>query len=199
MTDDKPQISPGVAATVDADETARLEKVRDDEFDKYYKHHDVICKAEDDAEKNFDTTLMALASLAIGSTFTLLKDITSTPGAVLIFLSWIALAGCLFAALIDRLLSYTTHKKWRLEFDREYGDWKEGAWQRSLATRDTIRFMKWLPRLKWIGFWTLIAGLLLLLLGGVIGWHGTSAPTVAPTTPVVVNVYAATTQPTTRP
>jgi Na+-transporting methylmalonyl-CoA/oxaloacetate decarboxylase gamma subunit len=178
-------------------QNSEWEKFRDEEFDKYYSHRDSTCKAEDEAEKNFDTTLITLATLAIGSTFTVLKDITKGSGAVFIFLSWLALGMCLFSALVDRLLSYTTHKEWREIFDREFGIWKPGAWERAVAAHKTIRFVNWLPHLKWVGFWCLLGGVVFLMIGIMVDWRATdSSPQQSP---VIVNVYAASTQPTVRP
>lgn len=199
MTETNPPASPLDTAPAKAQEPEDQQwlKIRDEEFEKYYKQREETCEAEDDAEKSYDTTLMTLASLAIGSTFTLLKDINTGGAAFLIFLSWIALGLCLFTALIDRLLSYTTHKTWREGFDNEFNKWSEGSWKRAVAAHQTIPFVNWLPTLKWVGFWSLLAGIVLLLLGGIVGWHS-KAPQPNPA-PITVNVYAATTQPVAKP
>ena len=176
----------------------------DDEFVRYEKHRSDLTKAELEAEKNFDTVLASLASLAIGSSFTVLKDITKGAGATLIITAWVALGICVFSSLLDRLLTYLTHQKWRLKFDNEFETWSEGAWQRGLDAYDKLPLINALPWLKWVSLSTLFIGVILLLAAVLYGWNVTSvvsapasATATSPLPPITVNVYAL--QPTTRP
>jgi hypothetical protein len=153
---------------------------RDDDWEKYEINRKDVCKGEDDAEKAYDTALLAVASIAIGATFPLLKDITSTASFVFIVISWSVLGSCFVIALLDRLLSYYTHMKWREILDEEFDNWTPGAWKRCKEKHGTIPFLDVLPTLKWWGFGTLLGGLILLMVGAAVGWSGNPKATPAP-------------------
>jgi len=183
-----------------------LQKRCDEEFARYHKERDTIIKNELEAEKNFDTTLLSLSTLAIGASLTIYKDIVRAGSATpLIVISWLFLGICIFASLTDRLLSYFTHKQWRDILDGEFTHYVErggvGAWDRVLPKYEEIPWVKHLPKLKWVSFGTLALGIVFLMLFVLIAEPPKATPVVAPLvtvapTPVSVVVYAATTQPT---
>jgi hypothetical protein len=166
-----------------------LQKKCDDEFDWYENERPILTKAEIEAEKNYDTLLVTLSTLAIGSSFVVMKDVVRSPSAsAFIVLAWCAFGLCLFVALVDRLLSYWTHLCWRKIIDKEFSPWREGARERALSAYPGIRFIWLLPWLKWVGFGLLLVGMLFLMAFVFVG-TGTTAAEPKPQTPIVVNVY----------
>lgn len=135
---------------------------------RYDAYRDFVAKAEMDAEKNFDTLLITLATLALGSNLAILKEVTDAKAIIIIIVAWLALILCVFAALLDRYMSYTTHKAWRLRFDKTFAQAKDATWFEEAVAYDHIRGVQWLPRLKKFAFLSLAVGVLLLMLGIVI-------------------------------
>jgi hypothetical protein len=105
---------------------------------------------------------------------------------------------CLFTTLADRLLSYTTHKAYREELNQRFDKWKPGTWRSAVISRTKIRYVKLLPMLKHVGFWSLLGGVILFMVGVLVGRKPTSPapPPPPPPATTIVNVYAAATQPT---
>jgi hypothetical protein len=172
------------------DEEALRKLKCDDEFSRFDKERDTLTKAELENEKGYDTLLVTLSTLAIGSSFTILKDILRTTGAsALIILSWSAFGLCLFIALADKLLSYWTHKKWREVLDAEFKTWREGAWERAQAKYPGIKFVRALPHLKWVAFVALLFGVIFLMAFVFVGTGAPPAEEKTPAPPVTVNVY----------
>lgn len=168
-----------------------LEKQCDDEYARYLPEREQLKKSELDAEKNYDTLLVSLSTLAIGSSFTVLKDIVQHASAIaLIVLAWIALGICLLSALVDRLLTYYGHKEYRRLLDKEFtGTWSgPGAFDRAYAAYKKIWWRKPLPYMKWFGFVFLSVGLILLMVFIFIAM-GAKSSDEKPSVPVVVNVY----------
>ena len=173
-----------------AAQIARLEKLQAEDFARYYKEREAILKQELEAEKNYDILVVSLSTAAIGASFTLLKDMVRADGAPsFLILSWVALVGSLFTALTDRVLSYWLHRKWREQMDVEFDDWKEGIWPRLHHIHGSLPFRKWLLRLKWISFGSMLVGVMLLMAFVLAALSTPTAPPTTPSTPVVVNVY----------
>lgn len=179
-----------------------LQRKCDDEFERYDKVRADVVEAERKAETNYDTLLVTLSTLAIGTSFTVLKDVVKASGSsALLIWSWVALGVCLILALSDRLLTYWTHMRWRELLDAEFGagdaPWREGAWDRALKKYDEMRLIKVLPWLKWFGFGSLLIGLVFLMAFVFSGREGApttdAAPVAAmaqsPQAPVIVNNY----------
>jgi len=170
-------------------EATALQKKCDDEFAWYEKERPSLVKSEIDSEKNYDTLLVTLSTLAIGSSFTVLKDVTRTSSAsALILLAWLTFGLCLFTALADRLLSYWTHRRWRQILDAKFAPWQEGARERALAEYPNIRLIWLLSWLKWIGLLWLLLGMIFLMVFVFIA-TGVAPEVPKPATPVIVNVY----------
>jgi hypothetical protein len=170
-------------------EATALQKKCDDEFAWYEKERPSLVKSEIDSEKNYDTLLVTLSTLAIGSSFTVLKDVTRTSSAsALILLAWLTFGLCLFIALADRLLSYWTHRRWRQILDAKFAPWQEGARERALAEYPNIRLIWLLPWLKWIGLLWLLLGMIFLMVFVFIA-TGVAPDVPKSATPVIVNVY----------
>jgi hypothetical protein len=184
------------SSTTEQAAKAALQKQCDEEFARYGKERETLLKAELEAEKSFDTTLVTISTLAIGSSFTVFKDVVKAGSATpLIVLAWILLGVCLFSALTDRLLSYFAHMKWRDMLDDEFNNWVAnggaGAWERVLPKYEQIAGVKILRALKWVSFGSLAGGVLFLMLFVI----SSSPQTQAPAVPVTVNQYNGTTQP----
>ncbi len=184
----------------DLEARQRLQQVCDEEFQRFEKHRGELIKGQLEGEKNYDTLLVALSTLAIGSSFTIVKDITKGNAAPLMVVAWVTLATCLFLALIDRLLTYAAHRRSREIFDEEFAAWSEGAWSRGQARSAALWHNRALDRLKWACFGTLALGVVFLMLSVFVGWQ--SSPSQPPSPPVIVNVYNGgmpATVPTTQP
>jgi hypothetical protein len=140
-----------VAATPPTDD---LQKRCDAEFERYYKERDGWTKEQLDAEKSYDQLLVAISTLALGSSLT--KDWVSRGGfwsPIFLVVAWIAFAACLALSLLHRYFTYYTHRELVKIVDEEFRDWKRpGAMQRALEHYDEIPFIKRVERLKvWAG------------------------------------------------
>lgn len=193
MTDPPASVDPELEAKF------QLQQKCDDEFARFEKHRAELIKGQLEGEKNYDTLLVALSTLAIGSSFTIVKDITKGNAAPLMILAWVALACCLFAALVDRLLTYAAHRRTREVFDEEFSAWSEGAWARAENRSAGLWHNRVLDRLKWVCFGSLALGVLFLMMSVFVGWQASSSTPTSP--PVIINVYngsSPTTAPTTQ-
>jgi hypothetical protein len=178
-----------------------LQKKCDEEFTRYEVERAAVVKSEQEAEKNDDTALLTISTLAIGASFTVFKDVVRANSATcLIIMSWVSFSVCLFTALLDRLWSYDTHQKWRNVLDVEFSNWEAnggaGAWGRVLPKYDEIRFVKILPRLKYVGLWSLFVGLVFLMLFAIFATPSPQSNPIGTSSPsspnVVVNQYSGT-------
>lgn len=136
-----------------------------DEFERYEKYRAELVKGQLEGEKNYDTTLVTLSTVAIGASFTVVKDLHG--GLLLIGCAWFFLSVCLFIALIDRLQTYLVHKKTREIFDRHFGNWTTtgvGTWDAASAEANGLFRNKYLHWLKWICFGSLLLGVAFLML-----------------------------------
>jgi hypothetical protein len=181
-----------------------LQKKCADEYARFLAARETLTKSELEAEKNYDTLLVSLSTLAIASSFTILKDVVrSSSASALIVLSWLTFGLCLLIALTDRLLTYYAHRKYRQFLDAEFtGTWAgPGAFERAQAKYEQLKWRKPIKFLKWTAAGFLAIGLVLLMMFVFIG---TGQPVVEakPASPVIVNVYNSatpTTAPTTNP
>jgi F0F1-type ATP synthase assembly protein I len=181
------------------------------EYDRYTKTQSDLAKSEAEAEKSFDTLLVTIATVAIGASFTLLKDVVKGTNAWII-VAWLLLGLCVVGSLVDRLYTYQFHKKWKKQLDDVFNNyglhcghaWKEAMYRFSaLRTERIWKFFpaeKFLHFIKWFNGVGLVFGILALMIYVYAGAGPSSQPTATSAPgPVVVNVYTASTQPTTKP
>lgn len=158
------------------------------EFDLYEGYRKEVLPVEREAEKSFDTFLGTISVAAIGSTFTLLSDVSKGAGKGWIIASWVFFAFCLLISLGDRLATYYVNKRGREIYDRHFAAWKSGAF--AAATQEALRHPvnTVLNYTKYIATALFGIGLLLLLIGIASSWAGPS-PSETSQSPVTVNVY----------
>jgi hypothetical protein len=176
----------------------------DKEHDRYTKERSDLVKAESDSEKNFDTLLVTISSIAIAASFTLMKDVVKGTNGWIIA-AWALLGVCLVGSLIDRMYTYRCHKKWRDRLDDVFNNYDlhcGHAWKEADARLQDLRAEKvwyvfpaekFLDRIKFINAGGLIFGLIALMIYVYVG-SAPQAPAAAPQ-PVIVNVYNSATQP----
>lgn len=171
------------------------------EHGRYKVEREPLVKSELEAEKNFDSLIVTLASSALAGSVVLSKDFFAdsswTPLAIT---SWIFCSASLALALLDRYWTYKTHKKWRVLMDEalDQKNWHPGAFERLKDQYQNIKFIRVLPHLKIAALTTLAIGVFTLLVFISIARRGAPTPMPAVASPngnVTVNVFSATTQP----
>lgn len=137
----------------------------DREFDLYEPERQELRKTELDAEKNYDTMLVTLSSLALGLSLTILKDFVGKDKAVWLWsigLAWAAFVACLLLALWDKRLTFRTHRAWRELLDEKFADWKPGTWDDALKNYDRIPGINSIDKIKAGATVSLIVGIAML-------------------------------------
>ena len=166
-----------------------------EEHGRYLLERTPLKEKELDAERNFDTLVVTLASSALAASVVIAKDLFATSmGITLAVLSWLFCGASLGIALVDRHWTYQAHKKWRLMMDDalSHEKWEPGAWDRLDKEYDQIPHVKQLPKLKQYALMTLGVGIVFLLVFVVVA---ASHPQAVPKDEkMIVNVYT-TTQP----
>jgi len=177
------------------------------EYARYTTTRSDLLKAEGEAEKNFDTILLTISSVAIAASFTLIKDVVKgTNGWIIV--SWILLGICLVGSLIDRLYTYHFHREWKDCLDDVFKSYREHcghAWKEAEARLNGLRVRKiwkfcaaqlFLDKIKWVNSFALVLGLVAMMVYIYVGAN--AQPQITPTTApaVTVNVYNSSTQPT---
>lgn len=174
------------------------------EHERYIKERSELAKTEIDAEKNFDTLLVTISTVAIGASFTLLKDVVKGTNAWII-LAWVGLLICLVGSLIDRIYTYNFHREYRRLMDDVFVNinlhcghaWKEVAARRKHLSQSKVwhffRAESFLTYLKWVNGSALILGIIALMLYVYAGANNPTADAATrlpfSSAPVNVNVY----------
>lgn len=169
-----------------------------EEHGRYVLERTPLKEKELDAEKNFDTLVVTLASSALGGSVVVAKDLFATSAGILLAIAcWLLCGASLAIALLDRHWTYQAHKKWRLMMDDalSHENWRPGAWERLDEAYDGIPHVRQLPELKRYALWTLGGGIVFLLAFVVVAASSRQAGPPKDEK-VIVNVYT-TTQPTT--
>jgi hypothetical protein len=172
------------------------------EFAWYKEERAILTKVELETEKNYDTLLVTLSTLAIGASFALMQvTVRSSFTSAWLVVSWIAFGLCLLISLVDRLMSYWTHLWLRERMDAQFDHWSEGAKDRALDAHRENLFIKLLRWLKWVSFVLIVIGIFSLMIFAFAGAGEEameSPKPPMPIAPIVVNVYNGFT-PTTAP
>lgn len=137
----------------------------DRDFDRYERERPDVVKSELESEKNYDTLLVTLSTVALGTSLTVLKDVVGNDKAGQFWAlgaAWVAFVVSLAAALYHRKLTYETHKKWREILDEEFTSWKSGAWTRAMEAYHRIPGIKAVDHMKNVAYWALIVGVVFL-------------------------------------
>jgi hypothetical protein len=135
------------------------------EFDLYEPERQELRKAELDAEKNYDTMMVTLSSLAIGVSLTVVKDFIGKDKArwlLSIGLALLAFVACLILAFWDKKLTFRTHRAWREKLDDKFKNWKPGAWDEAQSEYHLIAGINCIDKIKNAAEVCLISGIVLL-------------------------------------
>lgn len=179
------------------------------EYSRYTTTRSDLLKAEGESEKNFDTILLTISSVAIAASFTLLKDVVKGTNFWIIF-AWILLVLCLVGSLIDRLYTYRFHQEWKLRLDDVFNNYLlhcGHAWKEADARFNALRQEKiwrlfpaeqFLRKIKWANAIVLVLGIVSMMIYVYVGAEQQTPQTPIPAAnPVIVNVFNSSTQPTT--
>lgn len=182
------------------------------EHERYKSERSDLLSAENDAEKNFDTLLVTISSIAIAASFTLMKDVVKATTGSLV-LAWLCLGICLVGSLVDRLYTYHFHKQYRKCLDdvfMKYHEHPGHGWSEAQARRAELCARriwslfpaeKFLTAIKWMNAGFLALGLAALML--YVSINGNAGNGVASSTngsvPLNINVISSSSQATTKP